>query len=336
MVMTPWIKCLKESPLWKVLESQLTMPTQRNQHKRVIFWEKAQPQSTGAGWARQAGTCTQETRWAERPSKDKRADKKDQSGSASTSTNQGQAASSRSPSGWGKTFQVLTRLERNKSWNLGNGCDHSRLSPRILQESTNQTDLPDFIPLSSTDCSNGSGSARPSEKGGDRNMLGFKWFLQPDLHSAKKGRGLATDYKPESLKSVPPYSALQDGEHLYPQRYFERGRLYGKNRPERRIFQCQNSSRAQTVLEVPLEGSSLPIQSSSFWVGHSPQSFFEDHAGGYKALAGEECAVGSIPRRYFSHSQLTQEAHHHVSSVPTEAGLHSERQEVHLQTGANY
>ena len=149
---------------------------------------------------------------------------------------------------------------------------------------------------------------------------------------------MAANHKFESPEPIPSYSTLQNGEHLYSQRYFEAGRLYGKNRPEGRVFQRQNFPRSQEVFEIPLERSCLPIQSSPFWFGHSTQSLFKDHARSDEDLTGEEHTTHSVSRRYFDLGQLprsTQEIHQDGSTVPANTGFHLQLQEVCVRTGSS-
>ena len=89
----------------------------------------------------------------------------------------------------------------------------------------------------------------------------FGWFLQPNIYSPKEGRRMEANHKSEGLKPVPQYPTFQDGEHLHALRYFERGRLYGKNRSQRCIFQHKNSPQSQEIPEISMEGILVSVQS---------------------------------------------------------------------------
>ena len=237
------------------------------------FLGKGPAASTGAGRADPTGACTAETRQKEESSKDIETVQEDQPDHQSSTTSQNQAANSNPPSSWGTTLKIQDCLERNRSWSMGNGSDLRRLPLRIPQNSTDQIELPDFLPLPGTGRCDGPGSTRPPGKGSDRDMFEFGWFLQPSFHSAKEGRRVATDHKPESPKSVSQYSALQNGEHLHSPRYFETGRLYGKNRSERRIFQRQSSPKNKKYLKFRWRGISYQYKALPFGLATAPRVF---------------------------------------------------------------
>ena len=218
---------------------------------------------------------------------------------------------------------------------MDNRSNYTRLPTRILQDSSHEIDLPDFIPLAGASGSVGPRSARASEQECNRDMLEFGWFSQPRVCSAEKGRGVATNHQSESPKLLPQHSALQDGKYLYRQRYFERGRLYGQDRSQRRLFQCEDPSNPQEVFEISVERNYLPVQSSPLWLSHSPQSVLQDYAGSNKSPTGEGSTSSAVSRRHTGRSKLTQStkgAHEIGSATPADFRFLTQRKEVRVRT----
>ena len=114
MATMPWMRYQNELSPLKALQSLLAKQTPKSRNKRVVFWEDAWPQSTGAGWANPIGACTTETRPKEKFFKDMDTITKEQPDHKSTFKSQDQAASSNPPSGWRATLQFSNGLERNK------------------------------------------------------------------------------------------------------------------------------------------------------------------------------------------------------------------------------
>ena len=293
----PWAKYPNELPLSKALGSLQTGQIQANKNRVLtVFWGKARPQSTGAGRAEPAPTCTTKIKSREKCFKDKETLTKEQEDHRGTSTSQDQTANSNLPSSWRAPLQIPCCLETAGSRSMDNGSNYARLPTRTLQDSSHEIDLPDFIPLAGASGSVGPRSARAPEQECNRDLLKFGWFSQPRVCSAEKGRGVATNHQSESPKLLPQHSALQDGKYLYHQRYFERGRLYGQDRSQRRLFQCEDPSSPQEIFEISVERNYLPVQSSPLWLSHSPQSVLQDYAGSNKSRTGEGSTSSAVSR----------------------------------------
>ena len=82
-----------------------------------------------------------------------------------------------------------------------------------------------------------------------------------------------TNHQSESPKLLPQHSALQDGKYLYRQRYFERGRLYGQDRSQRHLFQCEDPSSPQEVLKFQWRGITYQYKALPFGLATAPRVF---------------------------------------------------------------
>ena len=83
------------------------------------------------------------------------------------------------------------------------------------------------------------------------------------ISSPKKRRRQETCVQFEKAQSVHQVPTLQDGRHSNCHRIDSVQRLYGKNRPQRRLLQHQNASERAQVPKVCLEGPAISISSSS-------------------------------------------------------------------------
>ena len=91
--------------------------------------------------------------------KDKETLIKEQEDHRGTSTSQDQTANSNLPSSRRAPLQIPCCLETAGSRSMDNGSNYTRLPTRILQDSSHEIDLPDFIPLAGVSGSVGPRSA---------------------------------------------------------------------------------------------------------------------------------------------------------------------------------
>ncbi|VDH96697.1 Hypothetical predicted protein [Mytilus galloprovincialis] len=97
------------------------------------------------------------------------------------------------------------------------------------------------------------------------------------FRSSKTTRRFATDSQSETSKPNSSASSFQDGNTPFNYESFKKGRLCSNFGFSRCIFSYPNSHRLQTIPEIPISRSQLPISSNAIRAQICPKSVHKDH-----------------------------------------------------------
>ncbi|XP_071160900.1 uncharacterized protein [Mytilus edulis] len=97
------------------------------------------------------------------------------------------------------------------------------------------------------------------------------------FRSSKTTRRSATDSQSETSKPNSSASSFQDGNTPFNYESFKKGRLCSNFGFSRCIFSYPNSHRLQTIPEIPISRSELPISSNAIRAQICPKSVHKDH-----------------------------------------------------------
>ena len=177
----------------------------------------------------------------------------------------------------GKVTKVLASLARNGRKSSGNFCLEGGLHPSVQTEtpfdkvshSSEWLCKPSKEPVLKGSLTK-SHEQVGSRKGGYQVDSGF---LQPAFPCPQTKQKMETNLGPESVKLIPQYQYLQDGNSGdNPVILTDRG-MGDVAGLQRRAFPHSNKSKVTKISEVFPVQSSLPIHSSSLWSGHTSLDF---------------------------------------------------------------
>ena len=196
----------------------------------------------------------------------------------------------------GKVTKVLASLARNGRKSSGDFCLEGGSHPSVQTEtpfdkvshSSEWLCKPSKEPVLKGSLTK-SHEQVSSRKGGYQVVSGF---LQPAFPCPQTKQKMETNLGPESVKLVPQYQYLQDGNSGdNPVIITDRGM------GDRRVFPHSNKSKVTKISEVFPVQSSLPIHSSSLWSGHSSSRVYQGGQGSETYGSGKGYQDPLVPRR---------------------------------------
>ena len=177
------------------------------------------------------------------------------------------------------------------------------------------------------------------ERGNMRSPVLRRRFLQSVICNPKKGRKHASNYRPESSKSLHRHTAFSNGELGYSKVSSQARSLHDQDRSQGRILFGSYSPSESEIPEIPVAKQSIPVLFSSVRSEHCTVSVYSPHETSSRFPEETGRSPTSVPGRYahnlFDPSR-SQRPHPDGCESPKSVGVHNQPGQIGSSPHSGY
>ena len=177
------------------------------------------------------------------------------------------------------------------------------------------------------------------ERGNMRSPVLRRRFLQSVICNPKKGRNHASNYRPESSKSLHRHTAFSNGELGYSKISCPTKSLHDQDRSQGRILFGSYSPSESEIPEIPVEKQSIPVLFSSVRSEHCTVSVYSPHETSSRFPEETGRSPTPVPGRYahnwFDPSR-SQRLHTDGCESPKSVGVHNQPGQIGSNPNSGY